>query len=365
MMSLLHIFKTFTAKLLILPIRFYQLCISPLTPRSCRFTPTCSQYAIEALCLHGPIRGLWLATKRILRCNPWGGHGYDPVPAPDPVANCHAHRRQSALSRTLSKLLPAKLLSLTSILNRRKAPVIISVNPDEYSPTARGLFSVGIHPWRTAELLATAPTSNQEAKQPTNFTADLAREFLEDDMDAEFKEALTWAMADNVVAIGEAGLDALQGADMETQTKVFCRQIRLSEQIGKPLIVHLVKANDRFMQLRKQMQPKQPWIIHGFRGKPELMKQLMAIPCPGPLYFSIGKNFNPQTVAAIPADRLLLETDDASTPIATILAMVAAVRSTPTASLASRLNLTFASLFPQRPLASRLNHTFASLFPHP
>jgi TatD DNase family protein len=165
-------------------------------------------------------------------------------------------------------------------------------------------------------------------------------------MDAEFKAALTWAMADNVVAIGEAGLDALQGADMETQTKVFCRQIRLSEQIGKPLIVHLVKANDRFMQLRKQMQPKQPWIIHGFRGKPELMKQLMAIPCPGPLYFSIGKNFNPQTVAAIPADRLLLETDDASTPIATILAMVAAVRSTPTASLASRLNLTFASLFP-------------------
>jgi TatD DNase family protein len=322
-MSLLQIFKTFTAKLLILPIRFYQLCISPLTPGSCRFTPTCSQYAIEALRLHGPIRGLWLATKRILRCNPWGGHGYDPVPAPDPVANCHAHRR-----------------------TRSKAPAIISVNPDEYTPNARGLFSVGIHPWRTTELLAPVSPSVQEAKLPSSITADLAREFLEADMDAEFKAALTWAMADNVVAIGEAGLDALQGADMETQTKVFCRQIRLSEQVGKPLIVHLVKANDRFMQLRKQMQPKQPWIIHGFRGKPELMKQLMAIPCPGPLYFSIGKNFNPQTVAAIPADRLLLETDDASTPIATILAMVAAVRSTPTAPLASRLNLTFASLFP-------------------
>lgn len=69
-----------TAFLLILPIRFYQLCISPLTPPSCRFTPTCSQYAIEALRKHGPIKGLWLAVRRILRCHPWGGSGYDPVP---------------------------------------------------------------------------------------------------------------------------------------------------------------------------------------------------------------------------------------------------------------------------------------------
>lgn len=66
--------------LLILPIRFYQHCISPLTPPSCRFTPTCSQYAVEALRKHGPIKGLLLAIWRILRCNPWGGSGYDPVP---------------------------------------------------------------------------------------------------------------------------------------------------------------------------------------------------------------------------------------------------------------------------------------------
>lgn len=66
--------------LLILPIRLYQKFISPLTPASCRFTPTCSQYAIEALRKHGPIKGLGLAIWRILRCNPWGGSGYDPVP---------------------------------------------------------------------------------------------------------------------------------------------------------------------------------------------------------------------------------------------------------------------------------------------
>lgn len=67
-------------KLLILPIRFYQRFISPLTPPSCRFTPTCSQYAVEALRKYGALKGLWLAVKRLLRCHPWGGSGYDPVP---------------------------------------------------------------------------------------------------------------------------------------------------------------------------------------------------------------------------------------------------------------------------------------------
>lgn len=64
----------------LLPIRFYQLSISPLLPPSCRFTPTCSQYAIEAITRHGIIKGTYLAIRRILRCHPWGGSGYDPVP---------------------------------------------------------------------------------------------------------------------------------------------------------------------------------------------------------------------------------------------------------------------------------------------
>ena len=65
---------------LILLVKFYRVCISPLKPASCRFTPTCSQYAIEALRVWGPVKGLWLTLRRILRCNPWGGSGYDPVP---------------------------------------------------------------------------------------------------------------------------------------------------------------------------------------------------------------------------------------------------------------------------------------------
>lgn len=66
--------------LLSLPIKAYRLCISPLFPPCCRFTPTCSQYALQALQRHGPLKGTWLAVKRIARCNPWGGSGYDPVP---------------------------------------------------------------------------------------------------------------------------------------------------------------------------------------------------------------------------------------------------------------------------------------------
>ncbi|MDR2362392.1 MAG: membrane protein insertion efficiency factor YidD [Prevotellaceae bacterium] len=64
----------------LLLIKFYQLCLSPLKPPTCRFTPNCSQYALEALRKHGLIKGLWLSLRRILRCHPWGGGGYDPVP---------------------------------------------------------------------------------------------------------------------------------------------------------------------------------------------------------------------------------------------------------------------------------------------
>ena len=72
--------REWVIRLLLLPVYFYKACISPFFPPSCRFTPTCSEYAIEALKKHGPIKGVWLTFKRILRCNPWGGSGYDPVP---------------------------------------------------------------------------------------------------------------------------------------------------------------------------------------------------------------------------------------------------------------------------------------------
>lgn len=66
--------------LLILPVRIYQWIISPWLPKTCRYHPTCSSFAIEALKIHGPIVGLLMGTFRILSCHPWGGQGYDPVP---------------------------------------------------------------------------------------------------------------------------------------------------------------------------------------------------------------------------------------------------------------------------------------------
>jgi len=73
-------FAYLTRAVLIAPIRLWQLTLSQILPPSCRFSPSCSAYAITAIERHGPLRGVWLGTRRIIRCHPWGGSGYDPVP---------------------------------------------------------------------------------------------------------------------------------------------------------------------------------------------------------------------------------------------------------------------------------------------
>lgn len=72
--------KWLVNKIFIIIIQFYQLSISPILGQNCRYTPTCSQYSIEALKKFGPIKGGWLSLKRIFSCHPWGGHDHDPVP---------------------------------------------------------------------------------------------------------------------------------------------------------------------------------------------------------------------------------------------------------------------------------------------
>ncbi len=64
----------------LIPVYFYRYAISPMKPPSCRYTPTCSAYTVEAILKHGIFKGGWLSIKRITSCHPWGGHGYDPVP---------------------------------------------------------------------------------------------------------------------------------------------------------------------------------------------------------------------------------------------------------------------------------------------
>jgi putative membrane protein insertion efficiency factor len=74
------ILKGIVGAVFIVLIKIYQYFISPLTGASCRYTPTCSQYAVEAIKKYGGFKGGWLTIKRIASCNPWGGHGHDPVP---------------------------------------------------------------------------------------------------------------------------------------------------------------------------------------------------------------------------------------------------------------------------------------------
>ena len=68
-------------RFILLALRTYKLTLSPVIGSQCRYRPTCSEYAAEALIAHGPVRGGWLAVRRLCRCAPWGGHGHDPVPA--------------------------------------------------------------------------------------------------------------------------------------------------------------------------------------------------------------------------------------------------------------------------------------------
>lgn len=310
-------FGQLISRLLILPIRFYQLCISPLFPSACRYTPTCSQYAIEALRIHGPLKGLLLAAKRILRCHPWGGCGYDPVPP------LHSTKSGPSTDSFASGSHPAgNLPEIIDIHTHSPRPgAVISMSPDEYlrQPEACGfLFSVGIHPWATADT-------------------------PEADLERQLRLLKEIAGKPDVVAIGECGLDKLRGAAPEIQEEIFRRQIAVSEDAGKPIIVHLVKDTDRFLAIFRGAKPRQPWIIHGFRGKPQMVRQLLD--AGRNLYISLGEKFNPATAAAIPPEHLLIETDESASPIADILRSVAEARGADPEELRRKVEANIRRLF--------------------
>ncbi len=89
----MHVVETLTTAFLMILIQGYRYVISPVLPGSCRYHPSCSAYALEAVSEHGSVRGGWLAIKRILRCHPWGAFGVDPVP--EPTSRTSARRGSS------------------------------------------------------------------------------------------------------------------------------------------------------------------------------------------------------------------------------------------------------------------------------
>lgn len=172
---------------------------------------------------------------------------------------------------------------------------VISLDYDSDVPS-EGFYSVGIHPWRTAEI---------------------------DSLDDLMYSLAAKALKENVVAIGEAGLDRLRGADMDRQKEIFTAQARLAEQIGKPLVIHCVKAFDVLMALKKKLKPRQTWVVHGFRGKPETARQLLD----AGISLSFGEKFNPEALRIVDDDRLYTETDESQIDIDSIHAKITDIRS--------------------------------------
>ena len=156
------------------------------------------------------------------------------------------------------------------------------------------LFSAGLHPWDVTDSF-----ENQ---------LDILQKLLANPQ---------------VLAVGECGFDALKGPSHELQVQAFIRQVELSEQFGKPMILHVVRDFDSVIRLRKQIKPTQSWLIHGFRGGPAQMNQLYA----QGILVSFGLKHNPDALKTVPSNRLFLETDGNETIVKTIF-LASALRAT-------------------------------------
>lgn len=170
---------------------------------------------------------------------------------------------------------------------------VISVNPWEFAPVDGLCYSVGIHPWQAARAA-----------------------------EADFDRLAECATSGNVLMIGECGIDKLRGGDLPMQMSVLERHIALSEQVGKPLVLHCVRASNELCRLRRVLRPRMPWVVHGFRGNARVAGQLLD----AGFYLSYGERFNPEALAITPADRLLAETDESLLPIDEIHRRLAAAR---------------------------------------
>ena len=170
---------------------------------------------------------------------------------------------------------------------------IINVDVLQFEKTKalceHSVFSCGIHPW---------DSENSEA---------------------QMAHLMKIASNSRIVAIGETGLDKQRGTLLDTQLSVFKKQIELSENLHKPLIIHCVKAWNELINVRRETKPAQPWIIHGYRGKPELTKQLVN----EGFLFSIGSKINALSLPLIPLDLLFCETDEREMDIREIYLQIA------------------------------------------
>lgn len=184
---------------------------------------------------------------------------------------------------------------------------------EDVTAIRQGVDSCGIHPWDiTAECI--------------------------DSLIVEFDKKV----ADKLfITIGECGLDKLCEAPYELQKRAFVHQIEVSEHLHMPLILHCVKAVDDCLQLRKAMKAQQPWIFHGFRGKPQQMEQLIR----AGMYVSFGVRYNADSLLSCPLDRLFLETDDADIPIQNLYTEVSSLRGMSEEAIKTAIKFNYLTVF--------------------
>lgn len=175
------------------------------------------------------------------------------------------------------------------------ASAVINIGTDACLLRNDGLFSAGIHPWNV---------------NPDSLEQDLQRLGI---------------MLENprTVAVGECGMDSLKGPELGIQEHAFVAQALLAEEKGLPMILHVVKQIDSIIRIRKDIRPSHPWLIHGFRGGPQQMRQLLD----SGFWLSFGIQANSASLAAVPDDRLVLETDGKCS-IGSVWEKVASVRNT-------------------------------------
>lgn len=183
---------------------------------------------------------------------------------------------------------------ILDIHTHREAPcpqAIVSTSPEGFDPVAGQLYSVGIHPWDT-----------------------------DGDLSASLALLRRVAASDQAAAIGECGLDTLRGGPMFRQLQTLRECIDVSESTGKPLIIHCVRAWDAIIGLHGSLHPGQPWIVHGFRGKPQLARMLVE----KGIMISFGEKFNSETPLQVPRNMIFAETDMSSLPIEEVIRRLSA-----------------------------------------
>ena len=179
-------------------------------------------------------------------------------------------------------------------------------------------FSIGVHPW-----------------------------FLTpDNLEQQIAIVAKYSTNQNIVAIGEAGFDRLKGPSLKIQENAFAEHVMIAEKVSKPLFIHCVRAWDDLLAVHKRLLPSTPWIIHGFRGKKELARQLTD----KGMFLSLWYDFilRPESsslVRSLPKDRIFLETDGSGVDIRTIYNKVAADLEITADDLKNRIHNNYKEVF--------------------